>query len=63
MTSPEAVNVLGLVDILMVAVVRSNSASAICDAIARFQINSYNRCALRSMPGFINEKSVGRMAS
>ena len=42
-TSPTATKYSFRPDMVMVAVVFSSSASLICEAMVRFQINSYNR--------------------
>ena len=64
MTSPDAVSVTpGCVLMPITAVVRSITASAICEAMARLRMRSYSRCSEASEPAFTALKSVGRMAS
>ena len=63
MTSPLAINFSGVEEIPMVAMVFSSLASAICEAMALFQISSYKRCSFLSPEIPCVEKSVGLMAS
>src|SRR5690606_1490377 len=47
----------------ILTLVRSNSASLICEASVRFQIRSYNLAWSRSMLTELRDMSVGRIAS